>query len=100
MTHLFGPFGRTSIGGNLIRVMCLRKEFRLMSSDSSSPIVEWIRLLCRQVRDQSGSKGVGVIGIYQTGNFALQLNGDDSVLAAVASQPATPFFKQVALHMS
>ena len=35
-----------------------------------------------------------------TGNFAIQLIGDDSVLAAVASQPAMPFFKQGNLHMS
>ena len=100
MPHLFGPLGKTSIGGNLIRVMCLRKEFRLMSRDRSSPIADWIRLLCRQVRDQSGSKGVGVIGMCLTGNFAIQLIGDDSVLAAVASQPAMPFFNQGALHMS
>ena len=100
MPHLFGPLGKTSIGGNLVRVMCLRKEFRLMSSDRSSPIADWIRLLCREVRDQRGVKGVGVIGMCLTGNFAIQLIGDDSVLAAVASQPAMPFFKQGALHMS
>ena len=35
-----------------------------------------------------------------TGNFALALIGDDSVLAAVAAQPAMPFHKQDALHMS
>jgi len=35
-----------------------------------------------------------------TGNFAISLIADDSVLAAVASQPAMPFFKQGALHMS
>ena len=35
-----------------------------------------------------------------TGNFAIQLIGDDSVLAAVASQPAMPFFNQGNLHMS
>ena len=35
-----------------------------------------------------------------TGNFAIQLIGDDSVLAAVASQPAMPFFKQGALQMT
>ena len=40
MPHLFGPLGKTSIGGNLIRVMCLRKEFRLMSRDRSSPIAD------------------------------------------------------------
>ena len=62
MPHLFGPLGKTSIGGNLVRVMCLRKEFRLMTSDRSSPIADWVRLLCREVRDQRGVKGVGVIG--------------------------------------
>jgi dienelactone hydrolase len=100
MPHLFGPLGKTSIVGNLVRVMCLRKEFHLMSSGRSSPIADWIRLLCREVRDQSGVEGVGIIGMCLTGNFAIQLIGDDSVLAAVASQPAMPFFKQGELHMS
>ena len=35
-----------------------------------------------------------------TGNFAISLIADDSVIAAVASQPAMPFFNQGALHMS
>ena len=100
MPHLFGPLGKTSIGGNLVRVMCLRKEFHLMSSHRSSPIADWIRLLCREVRDQRSVQGVGIIGMCLTGNFAIQLIGDDSVLAAVASQPAMPFFTQGALHMS
>ena len=100
MPHLFGPLGKTSIGGNLVRVMCLRKEFHLMSSDLSSPITEWIRLLCGEVRDQRGVQGVGVIGMCLTSNLAIKLIGDDSVLAAVASQSAMPFFEQGSLHMS
>jgi dienelactone hydrolase len=78
----------------------MRKEFRLMATDASSPVADWLRLLCRQVRDTRGVDGVGVIGMCLTGNFAITLIGDDSVLAAVASQPAMPFFKQGALHMS
>ena len=100
MPHLFGPLGKISIGGNLARVMCMRKEFRLMASNASSPISDWLRLLCREVRDSRSVDGVGVIGMCLTGNFAITLIGDDSVLAAVASQPAMPFFKQRALHMS
>ena len=100
MPHLFGPLGKISIGGNLARVMCMRKEFRLMATNASSPVADWLRLLCRQVRDTRGVDGVGVIGMCLTGNFAITLIGDDSVLAAVASQPAMPFFKQGALHMS
>ena len=100
MPHLFGPLGKISIGGNLARVMCMRKEFRLMASNASSPISDWLRLLCREVRDSRSVDGVGVIGMCLTGNFAITLIGDDSVLAAIASQPAMPFFKQGALHMS
>ena len=100
MPHLFGPIGRISIGGNLVRVLCLRKEFSVLTANRSSPIVDWLRLLCRDVRQSRGVPGVGVIGMCLTGNFAISLIADDSVLAAVASQPAMPFFKQGALHMS
>ena len=100
MPHLFGPIGRTSIGRNLVRVLCLRKEFSVLAAHRSSPIVDWLRLLCRDVRQSRGVEGVGVIGMCLTGNFAISLIADDSVLAAVASQPAMPFFKQGALHMS
>ena len=100
MPHLFGPIGRTSIGGNLARVLCLRKEFSVLATNRSSPLVDWLRLLCRDVRQSRGVEGVGVIGMCLTGNFAISLIADDSVLAAVASQPAMPFFKQGALHMS
>lgn len=100
MPHLFGPLGKISIGGNLARVMCMRKEFRLMATNASSPIADWLRLLCREVRDSRGVDGLGVIGMCLTGNFAMTLIADESVLAAVASQPAMPFFRQGALHMS
>ena len=94
MPHLFGPLGKTSIAGNLARVMCLRKEFHLLSRDRSSPITDWIRQLCRHIRDESGTDGVGIIGMCLTGNFAIQLIGDESVIAAVASQPAMPFLRK------
>jgi dienelactone hydrolase len=43
---------------------------------------------------------VGVIGMCLTGNFAISLMGDDSVLAAVSSQPSMPLMKAAELHMS
>ena len=64
-----------------------------MSRDRSSPITDWIRLLCG-TSGQLGSDGVIVIGMCLTGNFMIQLIGDESVIAAVASQPAMPFFTQ------
>ena len=98
--HLFGPLEKVSMGGNLVRVFCMRKEFSLFSSNKTSPIVDWLKALCQQVRTDEGARGVGVIGMCLTGNFAISLMADDSVLAAVASQPAMPFHKQDALHMS
>jgi len=98
--HLFGPIGKTAMVGNLARVFCMRREFALFSANRSSPIVEWLKALCSNIREQRGVSGVGVIGMCLTGNFAISLIGDDSVLAAVAAQPAMPFHKQNALHMS
>lgn len=100
MPHLFGPLERTSIIGNMARVFCLHREFRIFQANQSSPIIDWLRALCRKVRGEEKTKGVGVIGMCLTGNFAISLMGDDSVLASVASQPALPAFKQDALHMS
>ena len=100
MPHLFGPLGKTSVAGNLLRVFCMRGEFHLFQANRSSPIVDWLKALCRQVRADRGVAGVGVIGMCLTGNFAISLMADDSVLAAVASQPAMPLGKAGALHMS
>lgn len=100
MPHLFGTIGRTSVGANLLRVFCLRKEFSLFSRNKASPIVDWLKALCGSIRDQKGVPGVGVIGMCLTGNFAISLMADESVLAAVSSQPAMPFSDPAALHMS
>ena len=100
MPHLFGPLGRTAMVGNLARVLCMRREFRMFSSGQSSPVAEWLRALCRDTRDRHEVPGVGVIGMCLTGNFALSLIGDDSVLASVASQPSLPVLPQSGLHLS
>ena len=100
LPHLFGPLEKVSVGGNLMRVFCMRKEFSLFKNNHSSPIVDWLKALCRDVKAQSQTKGVGVIGMCLTGNFAISLMGDDSVLAAVSSQPSMPLLKPTQLHMS
>ncbi len=100
LPHLFGPLEKTSTGGNLLRVFCMRREFHLFESHRASPIVDWLKALCRQVKAQGQHKGVGVIGMCLTGNFAMSLMGDDSVLAAVSSQPSMPLMKATELHMS
>ena len=100
LPHLFGPLGRVAMVSNLGRVFCMRKELHLFAKNRSSPLVDWLAALCRDVRDRTGARGVGVIGMCLTGNFAITLVSDDSVLAAVASQPAMPFAGMGALHMS
>ncbi len=100
LPHLFGPIGRTSFAGNMVRVMCMHREFSLFASNRSSPIVDWLRALARHVREQTNAPGVGVIGMCLTGNFAISLIADDNVLAAVAAQPSMPLGKHTALHMS
>jgi dienelactone hydrolase len=100
LPHLFGPLEKISTGGNLVRVFCMRREFSLFEAHRASPIVDWLKALCREVKAQGPHKGVGVIGMCLTGNFAISLMGDDSVLAAVSSQPSMPLMKADELHMS
>lgn len=100
LPHLFGPLGKISMVGNLVRVMCMRREFRLLEKHGTSPIVDWLRALCQELRVTHGVKGVATIGMCLTGNFAISLMADDSVLAGVASQPSMPIRDQSALHMS
>lgn len=100
LPHLFGPLEKISVAGNLLRVFCMRKEFHLFKSNKSSPIVDWLKALCREIKTKKGVRGVGVIGMCLTGNFAISLMGDENVLAAVSSQPSMPILKQKELHMS
>jgi len=100
MPHLFGPLGRVSMLGNTVRAFCMRRELHLFAKRESSPVVDWLRALCRDVREREGVAGVGVIGMCLTGNFAISLIADHSVVAAVASQPSLPLFGPEALHLS
>lgn len=100
LPHLFGPLGRTAIAGNTARVFCMRREFDLFARGRSSPIVDWLRALCRDVSERADGARVGVIGMCLTGNFALSLVADPSVGAAVASQPAMPLIAPRSLHLS
>ncbi len=100
LPHLFGPLGRISMLGNIVRVFCLRKEFALFAKNDTSPIVDWLRALCRSLRDEHGATAIGVIGNCLSGNFAISLMADDAVLAGVASQPSMPLNDQTTLHMS
>ncbi|MEO4044723.1 dienelactone hydrolase family protein [Hoeflea sp. CAU 1731] len=100
LPHLFGPLGKFAIVRNVARFFCVRREIDIFARNRSSPIVDWLKALCRNAQQRHGVSGVGVIGMCLTGNFAISLMADESVLASVAAQPSLPLFAQKALHMS
>src|SRR5438093_2513930 len=86
---MFGKPGDYAPLRSLAR-LCIGREFRLFAKRGGSPIADWLRALCRKVHMECGGPGVGVIGMCLSGNFAISLMADASVLAPVASQPSLP----------
>lgn len=75
---------------NFTSNLCISKEFYLFSSNKTSPIVEWLRSLCRLAHGECGYIGVGAIGMCLTGGFAIPLMVEPSLMAPVLSQPSLP----------
>jgi len=96
---MFGPPERFALVRNFAG-LCVNREFHLFAKRQTSPIVAWLRALCRAERDGQGGKPVGLIGMCLTGNFALGMVADDAVLAPVAAQPSLPVFAPSALALS
>lgn len=94
MPSLFGTPGRAlSIPyalGQMGRA-CISREFRVLAANETSPIISWLRALCAAVHAELGGRGVGAIGMCLTGNFALALMVEPSMMAPVLSQPSLPF---------
>ena len=104
---MFGEPGRRLSRGYVLGQIaraCVSREFSLLARRRSSPITDWLRALCRQVHAECGGPGVGAIGMCLTGNFALSLMVDESVMAPVLSQPSLPFpvskAHKAAIHLS
>jgi len=100
MPHLFGPIGRTATLKNFVQVICMKREFKLLAKNESSPIVDFLSALCSSLKVKYQVNGVAVIGMCLTGNFAISLMANKDVLAGFASQPSMPLFSQNALHLS
>jgi len=75
---------------------CFGREFSCLNAHRSSPIINWVRTLGRCILEEARAKeprtrGIGVVGLCLTGNFALAMAADDHLLAPVVSEPALPF---------
>ena len=79
---------------------CMSAEFRALQGGSSSPVTLWLRALARQAHQESGGKGVGAIGMCFTGNFALTMMLEPSMLAPVLSQPSLPLKDHAGLEIA
>ena len=75
--------------GSLLRKVCVSREFTILATGRTSPVVSWLRALA-EAHERCGGPGVGAIGMYLTGGFALAMAVDDTMIAPVLSQPSLP----------
>lgn len=93
LPHLFGEDGRGPSFGYVASTFtraCIAKEFTVLATGRTSPIMHWLRALARDEHKRCGGPGVGAVGMCFTGGFALGMMVDDSVVAPVLSQPSLP----------
>ena len=93
MPSLFGRDGAVpdaDEGAQVFRRACVSAEFRAFGAGAASPVTAWLRALAKQAHEACGGPGVGAIGMCFTGNFALSMMLEASVLAPVLSQPSLP----------
>jgi dienelactone hydrolase len=93
MPSLFGRDGAVPSveeGAAIFERACVSAEFRALAANESSPVTKWLRSLARLAHTECGGPGVGAIGMCFTGNFALTMMLEPSMLAPVLSQPSLP----------
>ena len=103
MPSLFGRDGAypdAARGLAVLRRACVRAEFRALAANESSPVTHWLRALARLAHGECGGPGVGAIGMCFTGNFALSMMLDPSVIAPVLCQPSLPLDDPAALNIA
>ncbi len=93
LPHLFGVPGASMSPTVILKAMppaCVSKEFSAWATGKTSPVVQWCKALARHEHERCGGPGVGAVGMCFTGNFALAMLPDASVVAPVMSQPSLP----------
>jgi dienelactone hydrolase len=103
MPSLFGRDGAVpglEEGVEVVQKACVSAEFRAFATNESSPVIKWLIALARLAHGQCGGPGVGAIGMCFTGNFALTMMLEPSMLAPVLSQPSLPLDDPAGLEIS
>jgi dienelactone hydrolase len=93
LPSLFGMDGalpQAAAGVEVFRRTCISAEFRALSAGGGRPITRWLRALARQAHTECRGPGVGAVGMCFTGNFALAMVLEPSVIAPVLAQPSLP----------
>ena len=93
LPSLFGRDGGQATGGAFLAAfaqICISREFALLAENRAGPVVDWLRGLARHVHSMLGGRGVGIVGMCLTGNFALTMALDPEVVAPVLAQPSLP----------
>ncbi len=93
MPSLFGKDGTipsADEGAEVFKRACVSVEFHTLANSGASPVTAWLRALSQYAHKESGGRGVGAIGMCFTGNFALSMMLEPSMLAPVLSQPTLP----------
>ncbi|MGA9524399.1 MAG: dienelactone hydrolase family protein [Myxococcaceae bacterium] len=103
MPSLFGRDGavpQAEEGKAVLKRACVSAEFRAFAANESSPVTRWLRALAKLAHEERGGPGVGAIGMCFTGNFALSMMLESSMLAPVMCQPSLPFGEPAGLGMA
>jgi dienelactone hydrolase len=103
MPSLFGRDGAMPTaeeGGTIFQRACVSAEFRALAANQSSPVTQWLRALARLTHKECGGPGVGAIGMCFTGNFALTMMLEPSMLAPVLAQPSLPLKDPAGLEIT
>src|SRR3989442_8436492 len=103
MPSLFGRDGAVpgvEEGAAIFQRACVSAEFRALAANESSPVTKWLRSLARLAHEECGGPGVGAIGMCFTGNFALTMMLEPSMLAPVLSQPTLPLDDPARPHIA
>ncbi|MGW7296427.1 dienelactone hydrolase family protein [Streptomyces sp. NPDC054829] len=85
-----GWAGAAMTGLRAAAQICVSREFTVLASGRTSPVVTWLRALAAHEHERCGGPGVGALGMCFTGGYALAMATDERLLAPVVCQPSLP----------